>query len=258
MFAADGRFDLAAFEKGLFELVARQERVLVILNSPCHNPTGYSLDDREWAESVRILRAAARRGTVALLNDHAYAKFGEQAEGRWLEHAREMLGEVLLLVAWTVSKSFALYGGRVGALVAVHPDAAERQRIANALSYSCRGVWSNCNHLGLLAIERMLTDPGLRARSDQERARLVRMLSERVAVFNQHAARAGLAHPRYTGGFFVSVFTPEPERTAAAARERGVFVVPILGAVRVALCSTPADRVPELVQALAEGVRSGR
>jgi aromatic-amino-acid transaminase len=163
---------------------------------------------------------------------------------------------VTLLVAWTVSKSFALYGARVGALVAAHPDADERQRLFNALSYSCRGTWSNCNHLGLLAIERLLSDPELKARSDADRERLVRLLSERVEVFNDHARRAGLSYPRYEGGFFVSVFASDSEAAAARARERGVFAVPIRGAVRLALCSTAADQIPRVVEAVAEGLRA--
>ena len=256
MFGADGRFDLEAFETGLMDLMGKQDRVLVILNSPCHNPTGYTLDDREWTETVRILRGAARRGGVAFLNDHAYAKFGGSDERRWMEQASEMVGEVTLLVAWTVSKSFALYGARVGSLVAVHPDADERKRLFNALSYSCRGTWSNCNHLGLLAVEQLLSQPALRARSIADRERLVQMLAERVEVFNEHAGRAQLEYPRYEGGFFVSVFTPDAEATAAKARERGVFVVPIQGAVRLALCSIPKGDVPTVVSAVAEGVRA--
>ena len=47
-----------------------------------------------------------------------------------------------------------------------------------------------------------------------------------------------------------------PERTAAAMRKRGVYVVPIPGAVRVALCSTPLAAVPRLVEALVAGVRA--
>ena len=89
-------------------------------------------------------------------------------------------------------------------------------------------------------------------------AEAVRMLAERVVVFNQHAGRAGLSYPRYRGGFFVSVFTPDPEVTATVARERGVFVVPIQGAVRVALCSTSAAQVPELVRALVAGLEAAR
>ena len=177
---------------------------------------------------------------MTLLVDHAYAKFGGAQADQWVDHAAKLCGDALLLVAWTASKSFAQYGARVGALVAVHPDDGERKRIAAALQYSCRGTWSNCNHLGMLAITATLTDASLRVRVDRERERLRLLLDERVAVFNTAAAAASLDYPRYEGGFFVSVFTSAPERVAARMRELGVFVVPIQGAVRIALCSTAA------------------
>lgn len=258
MFGADGRFDAQDFERALTAQLAAQGRALVILNSPCQNPTGYSLDDAEWSEVVRIVRAAAERAPVALLVDHAYAKFGGPGAERWVEHVAKLAGEALLFVAWTASKSFAQYGARVGALVAVHPDAETRRRIGNALSYSCRGTWSNCNHAGMLAIGSILADPSLRARVDGERAQLVALLGERVSAFNAAASAKGLRYPRYEGGFFVSVFAEDPERVAARMRELGVFVVPIQGAVRVALCSTPARDVARLVDALAQGLQSAR
>ncbi len=165
-----------------------------------------------------------------------------------------MSASATVLVAWSASKSFAQYGARVGALLATTPDAAERTRIASALSFACRGTWSNCNHGGLLAIAELLAEPQLRARADSERERLIRLLDERVAAFNREAAQAGISYPRYEGGFFVSVFTSDPEKAAAKLRDEGVFVVPLKeksgGAVRVALCSTPAKDVPRLVAAL--------
>jgi aromatic-amino-acid transaminase len=198
---------------------------------------------------------------VALLVDLAYARFGSPASQNWTRCVPRIAGPATLLVAWSASKSFAQYGARVGALLATHPDAGERTRIQNALSFACRGTWSNCNHLGLLAIAELLSEPSLRTRADQERGRLIRLLDERVAAFNREAARAGLNYPRYEGGFFVSVFTPDPEKTAAKMREEGVFVVPLKeksgGAVRVALCSTPAKDVPRLVAALGRATKAG-
>lgn len=247
-------FDVASFERALARQVASQKRALILLNSPCHNPTGYSLDAAEWDEVVRVVRAAAERAPVVLLVDHAYAKFGGPRANEWVEHVAKLVGEALLCVAWTASKCFTQYGARVGALIAVHPDTEQRRRIANALSYSCRGTWSNCNHAGMLAVSSLLTDPQLRERADRERDALRGLLDERVRVFNQLGLTAGLKYPRYEGGFFVSVFTPQPEKAAARMREGGVFVVPIAGAVRIALCSTPARDVPRLVEALKTGI----
>jgi aromatic-amino-acid transaminase len=258
MFDARGSFDVAGFDVALRRLIARQGRALVMFNFPCHNPTGYSLDESEWSAVADVVRRHAETAPLAFLVDDAYAKFGSKGSQRWLAHVERMLDPAVMLVAWTASKSFAQYGARVGALVAVHPDEAERRRIQSALGFSCRGTWSNCNHLGLLAITDLLSEPTLKARADAERARLIRLLDERVAAFNAEAMREGLRHPRYEGGFFVSVFTPDAELTAKSMRELGVYVVPMKGAVRVALCSTPARDVPRLVRALGSGVKAAQ
>ncbi len=254
MFDARGRFDLAAFDEGLKRLVARQGRALVFFNFPCNNPTGYSLDESEWSAVAEIVGRHAERAPVAFLLDLAYERFGGKTTHGWSRAIERMLDSAVVLIAWTASKAFAQYGARVGALVALHEDARERERIVNALGFSCRGTWSNCNHLGLLAITELLGEPALKARADKERAHLIALLDERVAAFNHEAARAGLRYPRYEGGFFVSVFTPDSELTAKGMRESGVFVVPMKGAVRVALCSTPAREVHRLVAGLQQGV----
>ena len=248
------RLDVDALEAALDAQIERQGRALVLLNYPCNNPTGYSLHAEEWAAVADVVRRTGRRAPVAAVLDRAYERFAAGGTDGWLDSLPTMLETATVLVAWTASKSFTQYGARVGALVAMHRDAEQRRRIANALNYSCRATWSNCNHRGMLAVTELLTDPDLRRRSTEERGELVRLLDARVEAFNDAASAASLAFPRYEGGFFVAVLTPDAERTAAVMRRRGVFVVPIRGAVRVALCSTAAADVPRLVDALAEGV----
>ena len=256
MFAEDGGFNVAALETALDRQLERQGRALIFVNTPCHNPTGFSLDDDDWAQMSALVAKAAARAPVALLLDFAYAKFAAPGSIRWPRYVEQLAGKATLLFAWTASKAFAQYGARVGACVALEPDPEQRARIQNALGYSCRGTWSNCNHLGMLAITELLTDPELRKRSDAEREMLRRLLQERVEVFNELAPQAGLSYPRYEGGFFVAVFTPDARRTAQVMKERGVFVVPLSGAVRVAICATPADKMPRLIEALEAGVRA--
>jgi aromatic-amino-acid transaminase len=106
----------------------------------------------------------------------------------------------------------------------------------------------------MLAITELFEDPELRRRSEEERGRLRALLAQRVDAFNRLASEAGLRYPRYEGGFFVAVFTKDAARCAARMREDGVYVVPLKGAVRVALCATPVDALPRLVRALKTGV----
>jgi aromatic-amino-acid transaminase len=254
MFNSERRFDTEAFEAALGRQLDAQGRALVILNSPCHNPTGYSLDAFEWRCVVETLNRAAKRGPVALCVDLAYARYGAEGSDAWLEAVEGLAPEVPLLVAWSASKSYAQYGARVGSLIAVVGEPEARRRVKAALLHSCRGTWSNCNHLGLLAITSLLADPEARAAADRDRAKLVRLLNERVAAFNALARPAGLDFPRYEGGFFVTVFTPHAARVAELCREDGVYLVPLKGGVRVALCATPQGQVERLVKTLASAL----
>ena len=94
--------------------------------------------------------------------------------------------------------------------------------------------------------------PKLKAAVDAERDALKKTLFSRVNAFNQLAKPKGLRYPRYEGGFFVTVFRENAPEHAARMRERGVFVVPQKGALRVALCSAKEADVARLVDALAE------
>ncbi len=257
MFDERGRLDTADLSKRLEGQLGRQGRALLFLNSPCHNPTGYSFDDAEWQAVVGALREQAPRGPIAVVLDVAYARYGATDLRAVVERTRELTEgrHAQVLYAWSASKSFTQYGLRVGALVALHPDEAERRRLESAFSYSCRGTWSNCNAGGMAAITRVVTDPALRARVDRERASLKALLDGRVARWNELAAPQGLRYPRYDGGFFTTVFCDDAPAAALRLKAEGVFVVPQAGALRVALCSVAERDVPRLVEALGRHVK---
>jgi aromatic-amino-acid transaminase len=202
---------------------------------------------------TEVVGRHAARAPIAVVLDAAYAAFGRPGAMRTALDALETLCDrVLVLHAWSASKSFTHYGLRVGALLAVVPDAAERRDVAAALAFACRGTWSNCNRGGMHAVTRLLTDPALRRQVDAERTELTDLLGTRVDAFNAAARPAGLAFPRYDGGFFVTVFVDRPDRVAARMREEGVFVVPVDGGVRVGVCSLRAADVLRLVGSLAK------
>jgi aromatic-amino-acid transaminase len=261
MFDERGRLDTADLDRQLGRLLDAQGRALVILNSPCHNPTGYSFDDAEWQAVVEVVARHADRGPVALVLDVAYARYGAGDLGAAVDRVLPLAGKALVLFAWSASKAFTAYGLRVGALVAVHPEPAERDRLLNAFAYACRGTWSNCNAGGMAAVTKVLVDPDLRARVDRERAALKALLDRRVARWNERALPAGVRYPRYDGGFFTTVFCDDVPGAAARLKAEGVFVVPLAGAteagaLRVALCSVAERDVPRLVDSVARAVRT--
>ncbi|HVH41524.1 MAG TPA: aminotransferase class I/II-fold pyridoxal phosphate-dependent enzyme [Labilithrix sp.] len=251
MFAADGTIDVAALDRALSTQIADQKRVLLFINDPCNNPTGYSMRPDEWRAVVERLVARSGEAPITLLVDMAYFAYNAHEPRAFLKELRPLLGKVGLLFAWSASKTYTHYGLRVGALVACVPDPAERAATDAALCYSCRGTWSNCSRGGMRAITRLLTEPALAEACDREREELKALLGARVAAFNELAPQRSLRYPRYEGGFFVTVFADDAHERALRMKDKGVFVVPQKGALRVALCSVAAKDVERLVAALA-------
>jgi aromatic-amino-acid transaminase len=252
MFDESGRFDTADFDRKLGEIMDAQGRALIFLNTPCHNPTGYSLDKDEWAQTAAILAKHADKGAVVALIDAAYSYYAEEGLSVAVEALKPVMDKVLTLFAWSASKSFAQYGLRVGALIATTPDDKQRALIENALTFSCRGLWSNCNAGGQFAIARVLTEPDLVKRVTDDRKALVNMLARRVSCWNELAGAKNIPYPRYQGGFFTTVFCKDSKSVAAALREKRVYLVPMPGVLRVAMCAVSEPHIERVVAGLAE------
>ena len=247
------KLDVGAFRRALETRVREQGRALVILNSPCHNPTGYSFDADEWKALHDAIVDLAGLGPITVCLDVAYARFGPPGGmDVMLDAVLKLVPHALVTFAWSASKTFLEYGLRVGALVAVHSDDEERRKVQNTLVYSCRGTWSNVNAGGMAALSTVLHGAELRAKVDEERQASVELLARRVARWNALAGPAGLRYPRYDGGFFTTVFTEDAFGVAERLKALGIFVVPQTGALRVALCSVAERDIERLVQGIAK------
>jgi aromatic-amino-acid transaminase len=139
---------------------------LVVLHACCHNPTGADLSANEWAEVVAVVR---QRGLVPIL-DMAYQGFGQgiAEDGAVVG----MLADAGLnfFVATSFSKSFSLYGERVGALSVVCDDAAQCQRVLSQLKVVIRTNYSNPPTFGAQAVTTVLSTTALRRLWEEELA----------------------------------------------------------------------------------------
>jgi len=248
------RFNVEDFERKLALTIAEQQRAVVLINDPCHNPTGYTMSQRDWAEVAAVLERYSSLAPVTVVLDSVYSAFSPVGNDYALAALEPLLDKLLLVMAWSASKSFTCYGLRVGALVAVRSDPAERQRIQSNLAGHACGTWANCNRGGLAAIAKLLTDPQLKRSVQRDRAQQIRMLRTRSELFNAAAAEQGLLCPPYGGGFFTTVFVRDPQTVAAQLRARGIYVVPMPGALRVALSAVSSEDVSELAYEIGNAI----
>jgi aromatic-amino-acid transaminase len=160
---------------------------IMVLHSCCHNPTGYDLTNAQWGEIIALVRA---KGHVPFL-DLAYQGFGDgiDADAFVPREFAKTAGPILLSSSF--SKSFSLYGERIGALTVVAENKDEAARVLSQLKRVIRTNYSNPPTHGAQMVATALTTPELRAMWEEElaqiRDRIKTMRASFVAKLKQTA-----------------------------------------------------------------------
>jgi aromatic-amino-acid transaminase len=141
---------------------------IVVLHACCHNPTGVDLTQEQWTEVMRIVTV---RSLVPFL-DIAYQGFGAGLDADAEAVRRFVLAGGPLFVSNSFSKSFSLYGERVGALSVVGASADEAARVLSQLKRLVRTNYSNPPTHGGQIVATVLDTPDLRALWEMELAQM--------------------------------------------------------------------------------------
>jgi aromatic-amino-acid transaminase len=141
---------------------------IVVLHACCHNPTGYDISASQWDE---VIAAVKSRNLVAFL-DMAYQGFGHGIAEDGAVIGRFVAAGLSILVSTSFSKSFSLYGERVGALSVLCQDKQEADRVLSQLKITIRTNYSNPPTHGGAIVAAVLGTPELRAQWEQELAEM--------------------------------------------------------------------------------------
>ncbi|QKV52988.1 amino acid aminotransferase [Comamonas antarctica] len=152
------------FEGMLASLNAAAAGTIVVLHACCHNPTGYDLTAEQWDQVIAVVKA---KNLTAFL-DMAYQGFGEGIAEDGAVIGKFVAAGLDILVSTSFSKSFSLYGERVGALSVVAKDAEEAKRVLSQLKIAIRTNYSNPPIHGGAVVTAVLTNPELRALWEKE------------------------------------------------------------------------------------------
>jgi aromatic-amino-acid transaminase len=167
------------FEAMLACLNAAAAGTVVVLHACCHNPTGYDISAAQWEQVIAAVKA---RGLVAFL-DMAYQGFGDGIAEDGAVIGQFVAAGIDFFVSTSFSKSFSLYGERVGALSVVCESKEETARVLSQLKIVIRTNYSNPPTHGAQVVATVLTTPTLRAQWEAELAGMRdRIKAMRVAL----------------------------------------------------------------------------
>jgi aromatic-amino-acid transaminase len=154
------------FDAMLAALAAAAPGTIIVLHACCHNPTGCDLSPAQWAQVVSACQAG---GLVPFL-DMAYQGFGDGIAEDGAVVQQFLAAGIDFFVSTSFSKSFSLYGERVGALSVVCASKDEATRVLSQLKIVIRTNYSNPPTFGATVVATVLTTPALRTMWEEELA----------------------------------------------------------------------------------------
>ena len=152
------------FDGMLADLNAAAPGTIILLHACCHNPTGYDITAAQWEQVIATISA---KKLVPFL-DMAYQGFGHGIAEDGAVIGKFVAAGLDFFVSTSFSKSFSLYGERVGALSVVCASKEEAGRVLSQLKIAIRTNYSNPPIHGGAIVAAVLGNPELRALWEQE------------------------------------------------------------------------------------------
>ncbi|MGP0012106.1 MULTISPECIES: amino acid aminotransferase [Pseudomonas] len=234
---------------GLLEdLNALPAKSIVVLHACCHNPTGVDLTPADWQDVLNVVKT---KDLVPFL-DMAYQGFGDGIDEDAAAVRLFAESGLTFFVSSSFSKSFSLYGERVGALSIVSESKEETARVLSQVKRVIRTNYSNPPTHGATIVAAVLNSPELRARWEAElaemRLRIRGMRMQMVDLLAQHGAKRDFSFVgRQRGMFSYSGLTVEQ-----VARLKNEFGIYALDTGRICVASLNQRNIDAVVKAIVQ------
>lgn len=247
LFDEKQNFNIQAFESKVKSLLEKQDNLVVLLNTPAHNPTGYSLTDSEWDKVIDLCKDCASNLSkrIILLIDIAYLDYaGEKNTSRaFMKKLDRLPANVLAILAFSMSKGYTMYGQRTGAMIGVSTSEQVIKEFEDINQYTSRATWSNINRGCMRLLATIYQDKSLQRQMEQEREGYYQLIRKRASIFTEEAAAAKLHMLPYSAGFFITVPAENPDAACDKLHDDYLYAVPLGKGIRIAVCAVPQNKM---------------
>lgn len=225
---------------------------IVLLHACCHNPTGADLSEAQWRDVVAIVKA---RGLVAFI-DMAYQGFADGIEPDGIAVRLFADSGLQFVVSSSFSKSFSLYGERVGALSIVTSGKDESARVLSQVKRVVRTNYSNPPTHGGAIVAAVLSNPELRKQWEDELAGMRdRIRAMRTGLVDKLKACGAVQDfsfvARQRGMFSYTGLNP-----AQVERLKTDFGIYAVGTGRICLAALNNGNIDYVADAIAKVIRN--
>lgn len=259
LFDENKNLNTASFEMKVDEILKEQSHLVILFNAPAHNPTGYTPTLDEWDSVVDVLKNQAKDTSkkITLFLDVAYLDFaGDPDESRvFFEKFSNLPENLFVVVAFSMSKGYTLYGMRCGAMICITPNELIAQEFKMVNMYSSRGTWSNGTRPAMTILSKIFEDKELNQKVAADRLKFRNVLEKRAAVFLEAAKEVDLDLCPYKAGFFITAPCENADEVGKELQKENIFVVPIGKGLRFAVSAVSEEQCKIVPIKMAEAIK---
>lgn len=242
LFDENNNFNIQDFKEKYTKLVEDQKRALVILNTPAHNPTGFSISDAEWDQVIEIMQNLASKdeeNRIILVVDTSYIDYAGKGtdQRKFFAKFSKLPKNMLVMVTASMSKGYTMYGQRIGAIIGISSSEDIVEDFFFSASHAGRANWSNGTRGAMETLVAIEKDPAKRAAFEEEKEACKVLLQKRGAAFVNAAKEVGLEILPYFDGFFVTMPYKDPKALQEKLTEYNIYTVALARGVRFAICA---------------------
>jgi len=253
LFDKNKGFNIKDFKEKATKIMKSQGKVLAVINDPCHNPTGYSMNNSEWKDIVDLMNNLSKDGNFILLNDIAYIDYsvrGYSESRKYMENFVDLSPENLVIFSFSCSKTLTKYGLRVGGSVFISKDKKNIDGYMTANEFTCRGIWSNIPKGGMKLFSKIQSDKILRDNLIKERDSYIKLLEKRSKIFLEEAREVGLEVYPYKEGFFITLKMEDEKIKDNLERlnKENIYPIEVAHGIRIAICGTSIKKLKGLAK----------
>ena len=255
LFDDENHFNIDSIKETIQEVMKTQERILLLINDPCENPTGYTMSHKEWKEVIDFVNEVSKTHPIVLLDDIAYIDYAYNTDTsrKYMDIWNGLSENAMVIVSFSCSKTMTSYGLRCGAAVILAQKEEPVTEMKTVLEKKARATWSNIPNAAMENFSWVVNEN--KEEFLKEKQFYIDLMKERSSIFLTEAHQVGLAHYPFCEGFFVTLKIYDNDlckKVHEAFLENHIYTVKVNHGIRVGLCSLPSHKIYGLAKRMKE------
>ena len=256
LFNSDDCLDIESIKGCVDYSLKTYNRAYLLINDPCHNPTGYSMKKEEWQKLLKYLKDKSNDGPIVLLVDIAYINYSLSSYKEILQMIVDSLTDNFMVhITFSASKTLSIYGFRGGALIGLSKSKEAIDDFRCSIEDSARTVWS----MPSSASCRVITESfDTKEKREELRSKLYvyrDLIKERASIFLSEAELVDLAVYPFSSGFFILIPCSNCQEVCNYLIDRYIYVVPMCGGIRISISSLTKNEIKGLAKQIKQAIK---